>query len=120
MLASTSNELSALFTDRADFGGITDEQRLHVGELQQHVSVRIDEGASSENVLTAGNASVLRSSTSKATAEGPSDKAGEPMSLAVDRPFLFFVRDVIDNVLIVAGKMVEPPAKEDDGPVALE
>lgn len=26
----------------------------------------------------------------------------------VDHPFLFFVRDVIDNIIVVAGKVVDP------------
>ena len=87
--------LASMFTSKADFSGIMTDQKIHVEELQQHVSVRIDEGSSSENFLTATNA--LRAMTQP------------EQSIMVDRPFLFFVRDVIDNVLIVAGKVVEPP-----------
>lgn len=88
--------LTTMFTSKADFSGISTAQHLHVEELQQHVSVRVDEGASSENFLTSTNA--LRSN------------AVPEKTVQVDRPFLFFVRDNIDDVIIVAGKVVEPTA----------
>lgn len=89
--------LASIFTTKADFSGISKEQKLHVEELKQHVSIRVDEAASSENFLT--STSALRSNA----------QAAEQL-IAVDRPFLFFVRDVIDDVIIVAGKVVRPPA----------
>lgn len=88
--------LTTMFTPKADFSGISTTQHLHVAELQQHVSVRVDEGASSENFLTSTNALRSNSVVEK--------------SVQVDRPFLFFVRDTIDDVIIVAGKVVEPTA----------
>lgn len=88
------NGLTSIFTSKADFSGISTEQKLQVGEIQQHVTVRVDEGSSSENFLTASNA--LRSN------------AQPERSIVVDRPFLFFVRDVVENVIIVAGKLTEP------------
>lgn len=94
--------LAALFTSKADFSGISKEQKLRVGELQQHVSFRVDEGSSSENVLTAANS--LRSNTQV------------ERSIVIDRPFLFFVRDRIDDVVIVAGKIVSLPGYENDEP----
>lgn len=91
--------LQKMFTKMADFSGISTEHRLHIDELQQHVSVRVDEGSSSENVLTATN--TLRSNLRV------------EHDLVANHPFLFAVRDVVDNVLIVAGKMVNPTS--DDG-----
>lgn len=113
----STGSLSTLFTEQADFGGITEQQRLHVEELQQHVSVRVDEGTSSENFLTATQA--LRSTAAIADADdnGPAMDADKQLAVVVDRPFLFFVRDVIDDVLIVAGKVVSPP--ENDEPAVL-
>lgn len=87
--------LASIFTTKADFSGITKQQKLHIEELQQHVSFRVDEGSSSENFLTATNA--LRSNLQA------------ERSLVIDRPFLFFVRDVVDNVVIVAGKITSLP-----------
>lgn len=93
--------LASIFTTKADFSGISKQQKLHIEELQQHVSFRVDEGSSSENFLTATNA--LRSNA-------PSER-----SVVVDRPFLFFVRDNIDNVVIVAGKITSLPEYDSAG-----
>lgn len=93
--------LTTIFKPTADFSGISTEQHLHVDELQQHVSVHIDEGASSENFLT------VASNTERAN-------VATDQEVIVDHPFLFAVRDVVDNVLIVAGKLYEPPGI--DGP----
>lgn len=86
--------LTSIFTSKADFSGITSEQKLQVGEIQQHVTIRVDEGSSSENFLTASNALRANSQPER--------------SIVVDRPFLFFVRDVVENVIILAGKLTEP------------
>lgn len=86
--------LITLFTSKADLSGISEEQNLHVGELVQHVAVRVDEGSSSENILTATNP--LRSVDGDAT---PS------RSITANKPFLFFVRDVIEDYILVAGKI---------------
>lgn len=90
--------LASLFTSKANFSGITRTQKLRLGELQQHVTIRVDEATSAENFLTASNA--LRNNA-------PVDR-----SFVVDRPFLFFVRDRIDDVIIVSGKIVSLNAFE--------
>lgn len=90
--------LAPIFTSKADFSGISKQQKLRIAELQQHVTFRVDEESSSENVLSASNA--LRSN------------AQPERSIAIDRPFLFFVRDVIDNIIIVAGKVTTLPVQE--------
>lgn len=92
--------LATMFTSKADFSGIMTDQSIHVGELQQHVSLRIDEGSSSENFLTSSNA--LRSN------------AQPDETILIDRPFAFLVRDVIDDMIIVAGKVIEPPAATEE------
>lgn len=118
----STGSLSTMFTDQADFSGITDQQRLHVEELQQHVSVRVDEGASSENFLTATQAQRTAAilDTDAAAGEPLPGDSTSPLSVVVDRPFLFFVRDVIDDVLIVAGKVVSPPENDDSAVQLLE
>lgn len=93
------NGLASIFTSKADFSGITTEQKLHIEELQQHVALRVDEGSSSENFLTASNA--LRSN------------AQPEQSIVVDRPFLFFVRDVAEGIIIMAGKITAPPTVDE-------
>lgn len=90
--------LASIFTSKADFSGISKEQKLHIEELQQHVSFRIDEGSSTENFLTATNA--LRSNVQPDSSE---------KMFNIDRPFLYFVRDITDNVIIIAGKITSLP-----------
>lgn len=94
------NGLASIFTSKADFSGITTEQKLHIEELQQHVALRVDEGSSTENFLTATNA--LRSN------------AQPDQSIVVDRPFVFFVRDVTEGVIIMAGKISSLPPAVDE------
>lgn len=95
--------LASLFTSKADFSGISKSQKLRVGELQQHVTMSVDESASAENFLTASIA--LRTNASV-----------NERSLTVNRPFLFFVRDRIDDVTIIAGKIASLEAFAMDEP----
>ncbi|XP_055539860.1 serpin B4 [Wyeomyia smithii] len=91
--------LITMFTSKADLSGITDEQKIHVDELVQHVSIRVDEGASSE----------LSLSVTDAVESKTSDDQEELEQFVVDRPFVFFVRDTVDDVVIVAGKITDVP-----------
>lgn len=95
--------LASLFTSKANFSGITKEQKLRVGELQQHVTLRVDETSSTENFLTASIA--LRTNA-----------ANNERSVTINRPFLFFVRDRIDDVTIIAGKILSLEAFAMDEP----
>lgn len=90
--------LSRPFTVDADFSRITKHQKLHLEELVQHVSFRMDEGSSSENYLTAS--SVFRNVETERT-------------IAVNRPFLYFVRDIKNDIIIIAGKFTNPPAAQE-------
>lgn len=95
--------LASIFTSKADLSGITKSHKLHLDELQQHINFRVDETSSTENFLTA--TIVLRSNA--------------PMherSLVINRPFLFFVRDRIDDVTIIAGKITSLEAFAMDEP----
>lgn len=86
-----------MFNKEAELSKITKDVKLHVDELVQHLSVRVDEGEISQNFLSATN--LQRSALNE-----------EFESFIVDRPFLFFVRDVIYDIVMVAGKIVEIPA----------
>ncbi|EAT44983.2 AAEL003653-PA [Aedes aegypti] len=90
-----------VFTSKANLSGITDEQKIHVDELVQHVSIRVDEGSSSETALSA---------TNKVEAKTTGVEMEE---FVIDRPFLFFVRDIVDDLVIVAGKINDVPALEE-------
>lgn len=93
--------LAGIFTSKADFSGVTKEQKLHIEELQQHVVVSVDEGQSSQNSLSTA---MLRSNNND-----QSDR-----SVIIDRPFLFYVLDQVNNVILVAGKILQPPVIHDE------
>lgn len=101
--------LATLFSEAADLSGITEQQRLRVDELVQHVSVRVDEGASTENSISASDV-VSRGGKSESEQEQPpkAEEADNEETFVVDRPFLFFVRDTIDDVTLVAGMINKP------------
>lgn len=111
--------LSSLFSDAADLSGITGEQRLRVDELVQHVSMRVDEGASTENSLSASNtlprkgakaadAAVVVEELSESGQQQEDVPDADTEMFMVDRPFLFFVRDQVDDVTLVAGLINKP------------
>lgn len=97
--------LASIFTSKANFSGISTSQKLRVGELQQHVVLSVDETSSSENALTATN--VLRSGV---------DALINQRSIVINRPFFFFIRDRIDDVTIIAGKITTLEAFANDEP----
>lgn len=80
--------------------GITkDADSYQIEELVQHVAIRVDEGSSSENALSAGN--VMSRNSAKLNA------------MNVDKPFFFYVRDVEDDIILAAGKIVEIPVDQE-------
>lgn len=99
--------LATLFSDAADLSGITGQQRLRVDELVQHVAVRVDEGASTENSISASDAVARSTADAEAETEEKQEEE-EEATFIVDRPFLFFVRDTIDDVTLVAGMINKP------------
>ncbi|XP_031635729.1 uncharacterized protein LOC116348760 [Contarinia nasturtii] len=95
--------LASMFTSKANFSGISKSQKLRIGELQQHVILSVDETSSSENSLTAVNA--LRSR-----------EPANQRSIVINRPFFFFIRDRLDDVTIIAGKITTLEAFANDEP----
>lgn len=61
----------------------------------QHVAMRVDEGGSTENSLSAGNIESRNNMNLE--------------KLSVDKPFMFYVLDVQAGVILVAGKILEIP-----------
>lgn len=68
--------------------------------MVQHVAMRVDEGGSTENSLSAGN---IESRNNMKLEKLNVEK------LEIDKPFMFYIRDVEENIILVAGKVVEIP-----------
>lgn len=76
---------------------ISEDNDLHVEEIVQFTNMQVDEGACSENSLTASN---LKSS-----------RDIDETEIKIDRPFIYFVVNK-DNTVLVSGKVMNPAYKE--------
>jgi serpin B len=82
----------------ADFSGITTEERLFISAVIHQANIDVDEKGTT---AAAATAVVMR-----ATAE-----PGEPVTLTVDRPFMFALRDVPTGAVLFLGRVTDPSAK---------
>jgi serpin B len=83
----------------ADFSGITTEERLFISAVIHQANIDVDEKGTTAAAATAV--------VMKATAE-----PGEPVTLTVDRPFLFALRDVPTGTVLFLGRITDPSVKE--------
>ncbi|XP_054746168.1 uncharacterized protein LOC129250576 [Anastrepha obliqua] len=91
----------------SDLSLLSDDPDLHVDEVVQFVSVRVDESGSSENALTVSNSQARTTETS------------DVETIVVNRPFLYFIMDCEEEFVIVAGKIYNPEVKE-ELPISVE
>jgi len=85
--------VSDLFSSDADLSGISPD-KLKMGALVQLVNFQVDEGTSDTNFLTTTN--------TVASTRNNAEK------FVADHPFLFFIRDQPKNLIITAGKVLDP------------
>jgi len=91
---------SAFEPDAADFSAMVESNGsarppLFLAAVQHEASLAVDEAGSDSPAATS------------VTAVGGS-AAGGPVNLSVDRPFLFFVRDVATGAVVLQGRVVDP------------
>jgi serpin B len=82
--------------DTADFSGITDEDRLFVTSVLHKATIKVD-----ENGTEAAAATAVVMGIKSALPE-------EPISLVIDRPFLFLIRHEPTGTILFMGRVVEP------------
>jgi serpin B len=82
------------FTDRADLSGIDGTRNLAISDVLHKGFVAIDEKGTEAAAATA----VIIGDTS----------VPELATLAVDRPFLFFIRDIPTGAILFIGRVVDP------------
>jgi serpin B len=82
--------------DAADFSGITDEDRLFVTSVLHKATIKVD-----ENGTEAAAATAVVMGIKSALPE-------EPISLVIDRPFLFLIRHEPTGTILFMGRVVEP------------
>jgi serpin B len=79
----------------ADFSGIATVDKLYISEILHKAFVEVDESGTEAAAATA----VII----KATGLPPT-----PIPLAIDRPFIYFIRDIATHTMIFAGRVVDP------------
>lgn len=94
--------VSSIFSREADLTGISSDEGLFVQELVQHVSVRVDDANSTASEISAASAVMELSKSLPISSENPVRR------ITVDRPFIFYILDTLDNLVVVAGKVTDP------------
>lgn len=83
------------FTDRADFSGISPRERLLLKAVVHEAFIAVDE----EGTEAAAATAVIGGATG-----GPSDI----VTLTVDRPFIFLIRDDETGAILFMGRVLDP------------
>ena len=86
------------FTDAADFSGITREERLQITAVIHQANIDVDEKGTEAAAATA----VVMGRTSLPVTS---------VTLTVDHPFLFALRDTESGAVLFLGRIVDPSAK---------
>ncbi|KAJ2954834.1 hypothetical protein O0L34_g3149 [Tuta absoluta] len=93
--------VSSIFSRDAELSGVSSAEGLFVQELVQHVAVRVDNADSTASQISAAD-------PAEALKTLPLVNPKAPRKLSVEHPFLFFIVDRLDNLVVVAGKVVDP------------
>ncbi|ASR35198.1 serine protease [Prauserella marina] len=88
--------VSTMFGSEADFGPLTDDERMAVSDVLHQSVLRVEEGGIEGAAATA------------VTFRLTSMPAGKPVEVKVDRPFLLLVRDAETGALYFMARVVEP------------
>ncbi len=100
---SLKQVLSALgmaeaFSGSADFSGMTGNNDLFIGDVVHKAFVSVD-----ENGTEAAAATAVMMVTS-----APGPKPEEPVTVTIDRPFIFLIRDIETGAILFIGRVVNP------------
>jgi Serine protease inhibitor len=82
----------------ADFSGMTAQDQLYISAVIHQANIDVDEKGTT---AAAATAVVMRAGAAP----------GSPVSLHVDKPFLFALRDVKTGAVLFLGRVVEPAVR---------
>jgi serpin B len=85
----------AFDADRADFSGMTTQERLFIGKVVHQANISVDEKGTEASAATAV---VMEAGAALA----------RQVTLKVDRPFIFAVRDTNTGAVLFLGRVVDP------------
>ncbi len=86
------------FSDAANFAGMTVEEQLQIADVLHQANITVDEKGT---VAAAATAAVMRTTSAPARIE----------RLVVDRPFVFFFRDLPTGAILFAGQVTNPSSR---------
>ena len=86
------------FSDTADFTGITKEQALQISAVIHQANIDVDEKGTE---AAAATAIVMRATAMPA----------EPVTLTIDHPFLFALRDQESGAVLFLGRITDPTTR---------
>ncbi len=85
------------FTLQADFSGMTPEGGLFISDVIHRATISVDEAGTEAAAATA-------------VVMPPSAMPANPVTVAIDRPFLFLIRDLQIGTVLFVGRVVDPSA----------
>ena len=99
--AFTTNTLAEMgmpdaFSGNADFSGMTGDRALCISDVLHKAFILVDESGTEAAAATA----VVMKELSVAP--------GEPVEMILDRPFVFFIRDIETGSILFLGRVVDP------------
>jgi serpin B len=83
--------------DRADYSGMTEQERLFVSAALHQATIEVDEQGT---VATAATAIVMGTTSARV----------DPQQISLDRPFFFVIHDVEARIPIFIGRVADPSA----------
>jgi len=95
--ALTTLGMGVAFTPEADFSGMNGSRDLFIGDVLHKAFVSVDEE---------GTEAAAASAVIMAMSAPPS----QPIEFTVDRPFVFFIRDIQTSSIIFVGRVLNPSA----------
>jgi serpin B len=87
--------MPAAFSDDADFSGMTGNHDLAISDVVHKAFVSVDESGTEAAAATA----VIMKLTAM---------PAEPLTVTIDRPFIFAIRDIQTGSLLFVGRVVDP------------
>jgi serpin B len=83
------------FTEQADFSGMTGNQELYITDILHKAFVAVDEEGTEAAAATA-------------VIVGETAMPDQPISVTVDHPFLFVIRDIETGTILFVGRVMNP------------
>jgi serpin B len=94
--AMKSMGMSEAFSQSADFSGMTGKRDLYISDIVHKAFVSVDENGTE---AAAATAVIMRLTAAP---------GGETITVTIDRPFIFLIRDIPTDTILFMGRVVNP------------